>query len=259
MHAWKPALIGSVLGLLIGFAGGAGAGLVDELTPSSSGSASASAADTPSEIASLTPSPSASPTLTEPSRSPSAAARRPALSGPAGMSSTCGDPKARLVRFRVLVERGLPTTPSEFVRGVLSVLCDTRSWIGSGKVRFRYDPDGPLLIGLRTPSSTEKRCMQLIGLSVNHYYSCAGSGEVVLNSDRWFHGSKFWPGPVAVYRQMLVNHEVGHTLGQHHRYCPRDGAKAPVMMQQSKGLTTNGYTCKPNPWPLGYEKTSLRS
>ncbi|MFY9588163.1 MAG: DUF3152 domain-containing protein, partial [Actinomycetota bacterium] len=107
--------------------------------------------------------------------------------------------------------------------------------------------------------STEKRCKQLIGLSVNYYYSCAGSGEVVLNSDRWFHGSKYWPGPVDVYRQMLVNHEVGHTLGQHHRYCPRDGAYAPVMMQQSKGLSTDGRTCKPNPWPLAYEERSLRS
>jgi hypothetical protein len=31
------------------------------------------------------------------------------------------------------------------------------------------------------------------------------------------------------------------------------------MMQQSKGMTTNGNTCKPNPWPLSYEWRSLRS
>ena len=258
MHAWKPALIGSILGLLIGFAGGAGAGLVDEIKPSSSGSASASAADTPSEIARLTPSPSASRSPFTPATLPTSAPRS-ALSSPTRKSATCGDKDARLVRFRVMVEPGLATTPSQFAQGILSVLCDERSWIGSGKVRFRYDPKGPLLIGLRTPNSTEKRCMQLIGLSVNHYYSCAGYNEVVLNSDRWFHGSKFWPGSVPQYRRMLVNHEVGHTLGQHHRSCPRDGAYAPVMMQQSKGLTTDGNTCKPNPWPLAYEERSLRS
>lgn len=258
VHAWKPALIGSILGLLIGFAGGAGAGLVDEIKPSSSGSASASASETPSEIASATPSASTSLSAVAP-RLPSSAVPRATLKGPAQTSSTCGRPDARLVRFRVMIEPGLATTPSRFVQGILSVLCDERSWIGSGKVRFRYDPKGALLIGLRTPASSEKRCKQLIGLSVNFYYSCAGSGEVVLNSDRWFHGSKFWPGPVAVYRQMLVNHEVGHTLGQHHRYCPRDGAWAPVMMQQSKGLSTDGKTCKPNPWPLAYEERSLRS
>ena len=184
--------------------------------------------------------------------------KKSALTGPARPSATCGRPGARVVRFRVLVEKGLPTSSAQFVTDVLSVLCDERSWIGSGKVRFRYDPKGPLLIGLRSPSSAERRCMQLIGLSVNHYYSCAGSSEVVLNSDRWFQGSKYWPGSVPVYRQMLVNHEVGHTLGQRHRTCTRDGAPAPVMMQQSKGLATNGNTCKPNPWPLAYEARSLR-
>jgi hypothetical protein len=56
---------------------------------------------------------------------------------------------------------------------------------------------------------------------------------------------------------MLVNHEIGHTLGQHHRGCSKDGALAPVMMQQSKGMTTNGNTCKPNPWPRPYELNSL--
>jgi hypothetical protein len=192
-----------------------------------------------------------------PGEAPHSTADRPYLGGPAQPSTPCGRPGARVVRFRVLVEKGLPTTPARFVQDVLSVLCDERSWIGSGKVRFRYDPNGALLIGLRTPSSSERRCMQLIGLSVNHYYSCAGRIEVVLNSDRWFHGSR-WPGAVPVYRQLLVNHEVGHTLGQHHRSCARDGDPAPVMMQQSKGLTSGGKTCKPNPWPLGYERGAVR-
>ncbi|MGH2727593.1 MAG: DUF3152 domain-containing protein, partial [Actinomycetota bacterium] len=168
-----------------------------------------------------------------------------------------GASSGRLVRFRVLVEQGLDTSPAEFVENVASVLCDQRSWIGSGEVRLRYDPKGSLLVGLRTPASAEKRCMQLIGLSVSFYYSCAGSSEVVLNSDRWFTGSKYWPGPVSVYRQMLVNHEIGHTIGQHHRGCPKDGAFAPVMMQQSKGMSTGSNTCKPNPWPRPYELKAL--
>ncbi len=243
-----------MLGLIIGFAGGAGAGLVDELRPSAIGTSYRSDPPslTPTVVASMTPTPASTPAGT------SGALKSSSLRGPGQPGATCGRSGARLVRFRVLIEKGLPTAPSQFVKDVLSVLCDDRSWIGSGKVRFRYDPNGPLLIGLRTPSSTERRCKQLIGLSVNYYYSCAGSSEVVLNSDRWFHGSKFWPGSVAQYRRMLVNHEVGHTLGQRHRTCPRDGAYAPVMMQQSKGLTTNGDTCKPNPWPLAYEERSLR-
>lgn len=248
--------------MLLGFAGGAGAGLIAN-TPVAAGASAPS--DTPSatDAPSETPTPTSSPTRradpTHPPASSSAPAGRSYLTGPARPSPTCGRPGARVVRFRVLVESGLPTTPAQFVAELRKVLCDERSWIGSGKVRFRYDPNGPLLIGLRTPDSTEGRCMALIHLSVNHYYSCATRSEVVLNSDRWFRGSDFWPGPVPAYRQMLVNHEVGHALGQRHRSCPKDGNPAPVMMQQSKGMTTGDNTCKPNPWPLGYEKKSLSS
>jgi hypothetical protein len=159
----------------------------------------------------------------------------------------------------VLVEDGLPTTSARFVQDLLSVVCDKRSWIAGGRVRFQYDPAGSLLIALRTPEGTERRCKQLVGLSVNYYYSCGSPREVVLNSDRWFGGSRYWPGPVPAYRQMLVNHEVGHAIGQHHRSCTADGSPAPVMMQQSKGMTTsNGRTCRENPWPLGSEIGRLR-
>jgi hypothetical protein len=259
---WHPVLIGGVLGLVLGFAGGAGAGLLVEV-PAAAGSAGS---PTPSETPSFAPTPAPTPTPKATAAKASSASNAPAgssvtsyLFGPARPSATCGRPGVRIVRFRVLVERGLPTTPAQFVAELRKVLCDERSWIGSGKVQFRYDPNGPLLIGLRTADSTEDRCMTLIHLSVSHYYSCATRSEVVLNSDRWFGGSRYWPGPVPVYRQMLINHEVGHALGQHHRTCPKDGNPAPVMMQQSKGMTTGGNTCKPNPWPLAYEKRSLAS
>jgi hypothetical protein len=138
------------------------------------------------------------------------------------------------------------------------VLCDRRSWIASGAVRFRYAAEGRLLIGLRTPDEAQRRCLKVVGQSVNRFYSCGASREVVINSDRWFKNSPYWPGPLPAYRQMLVNHEVGHAIGRHHRQCPRDGATAPVMMQQSKGMTTpNGKTCRRNSWPLRSELDAL--
>jgi predicted Zn-dependent protease len=43
----------------------------------------------------------------------------------------------------------------------------------------------------------------------------------------------------------MVNHEVGHYLGLGHVGCPKKGAKAPVMMQQS--ISLGG--CVPEAWP----------
>jgi hypothetical protein len=103
--------------------------------------------------------------------------------------------------------------------------------------------------------------MDLIGLSVSRKYSCADSAqrEVVINGRAWDNATDGWPDDAGLvrYRRMLINHETGHALRQRHRDCPRDGAKAPVMMQQSKGMNLNGFTCTPNPWPLPREIDSL--
>ena len=261
-HGWRPAALGAAIGLAIGFAGGAGAGLLDQVSPSAT-SPSALPSEPDARSAEPSPWPSPAPALQAPASSSrsaggAAAATLGPLYGPTNPSATCGAPGGRIVKFRVLVERGLPTTPARFVDDLRSVLCDRRSWIASGKVRFRYDPNGSLLIGLRTPASSERRCMQVVHLSVRRYYSCGSVREIVLNSDRWFKGSDYWPGTVAAYRQMLVNHETGHALGQRHRTCTRNGSPAPVMMQQSKGMTNGGHTCTPNPWPLGYELRAIR-
>ncbi|HEX9775398.1 MAG TPA: DUF3152 domain-containing protein [Actinomycetota bacterium] len=161
----------------------------------------------------------------------------------------CGPEGARVVRFRVHVQRGVPFGTKAFARTVRSILCDPRGWTASGAVRFRYDPRGEYLVSLRTPATTEARCMSLIGLSVRSTWSCAGTREAVLNSARWLHGSPSLPMRVRPYRRLLVNHEVGHLLGHGHRSCPGPGERAPVMMQQSKGL----WGCRGNPWPLRSE------
>lgn len=166
----------------------------------------------------------------------------------------CGAEGGRLVRFRVAVRDGVGMRPAAFARAVREILCDARGWIASGRVRFAYHPRGEVVVSLNPAAETERRCLDLVGLSVRYTYSCAGSSEAVLNARRWFDGSPTLDMTVRQYRRLLVNHEVGHVLGHGHRGCPAAGARAPVMMQQSKGL--NG--CRPNPWPRSYELAATR-
>jgi uncharacterized protein DUF3152 len=225
----------------------------------------------PAAVESSTPIPSATPipptptveTSPAPVTQPKPSTRRDGLMPTLEPieASSCGDAKAaKVVRWRVEVDRDAGVEPEEFASRIASIICDRRSWIASGRVRFRYHPQGSLLIGLRTPGEAERRCYRIIGLSVQRRWSCGTPREIVINSARWKGGSEPWPGTLHEYRRMLTNHEVGHALGLHHEQCASDGAPAPVMMQQSKGMTSeNGRTCKPNPWPLPPEIVELRS
>ena len=181
------------------------------------------------------------------------ATREPVVRRPAfPTTEPCGAKGARVIRFRVHVDETLDVKRAVFATAVRDVLCDRRGWTRSGAVRFAYHPKGEYLVSLRTAAATEVRCLMLVGLSVRRTYSCAGAREAVLNARRWFTGSPTLKMSVARYRALLVNHEVGHLIGHGHRGCSSTGAKAPVMMQQSKGLAG----CRANEWPLGYERAA---
>lgn len=89
----------------------------------------------------------------------------------------------------------------------------------------------------------------------------------MINAARWARGGAAFQGNLGLYRQYAINHEVGHALDIDHEYCPRAGALAPVMMQQTFGVSNNylaqlteagtagtaiprdGAICRPNAWP----------
>lgn len=53
------------------------------------------------------------------------------------------------------------------------------------------------------------------------------------------------------YRTYLILHECGHALGLQHARCT--GGPAPIMLQQTRGLSSGLQVCTKNLWPLASE------
>ena len=94
-----------------------------------------------------------------------------------------------------------------------------------------------------SPNKTDELCAPI---ETNSIYSCRNENNIVLNFFRWQEGAVDFKNDMETYRIYLINHETGHILGWSHVGCPKEGAVAPVMMQQSKG--TDG--CVPYGWPV---------
>lgn len=162
--------------------------------------------------------------------------------------------KGKVYRVRVDVEQGLPLDGEVFAQAVYKTLNDSRSWGHGGTKTFERVSTGAadIVITLASPGTTDVWCAKSgLDTSVENV-SCdsASTPRTLINAYRWAQGSEtYGPSRMLMYRQMLINHEVGHRLGHRHELCPKNGALAPVMMQQTKFLTVNGLTCKPNPWP----------
>ncbi|MFH8613952.1 DUF3152 domain-containing protein [Streptomyces sp. NPDC017979] len=157
------------------------------------------------------------------------------------------------VRYRVDVEKGLDMDGAFFAAAVQRTLNDERSWARKGAMSFERissgDPD--FVITLASPGTTDVWCAKS-GLNTSiDKVSCdsASTSRVMINAFRWGQGSEtYGEDAMVAYRQMLINHEVGHRLGHGHVSCRTEGSLAPVMQQQTKSLKIDGISCKPNPW-----------
>jgi hypothetical protein len=148
----------------------------------------------------------------------------------------------------VTVERRVKDAATEgFPAVVRATLSDPRGWQGAG-FEFVLADGGPYTIVLAEGPDVERMCRPY---DVYGRFSCQNGPVVALNADRWRTATPQWTGDLDTYRRMLINHEVGHLLGQHHpsSQCPHTGQPAPVMAQQSTELGG----CLPNPWPRQWE------
>ena len=148
------------------------------------------------------------------------------------------------VRLERLVDD--PATAG-FAGIVVATLADPRGWARAGFV-FTFSDDAPYTIVLAEGPEVDARCAPY---NTAGRFSCQLGPVVVLNADRWRTATPEWTAELDSYRQMLVNHEIGHLLGQHHPTagCTTPGASSPIMVQQS----TNLDGCLANPWPLDWE------
>ncbi|MFD3500948.1 DUF3152 domain-containing protein [Streptomyces sp. NPDC058678] len=161
--------------------------------------------------------------------------------------------KGRKYTYRVDVEQGLGLDGDLFAQAVQKTLNDDRSWAHRGARTFEriYSGKPDFVITLASPGTTATWCAKSgLDTTVDNV-SCdsAATERVMINAYRWARGSETYGDQIHAYRQMLINHEVGHRLGYSHVTCDKSGELAPVMQQQTKFLDHDGIRCRANPWP----------
>ncbi|GAB3180412.1 DUF3152 domain-containing protein [Streptomyces incanus] len=161
--------------------------------------------------------------------------------------------KGQKITYRVDVERGLGLDGALFAEAVHKTLNDHRSWAHNGARTFERIHSGTpdFVITLASPGTTADWCAKSgLDTTVDNV-SCdsAATDRVMINAFRWAQGAKTYGEEMFTYRQMLINHEIGHRLGYNHLTCDKDGDLAPVMQQQTKFLDHDGISCLPNAWP----------
>lgn len=179
-----------------------------------------------------------------------------------------------LYTYTVEVENGIDLAPigglDSFASLVDATLAEPRGWAASGQVsvqRVDGDEEPDIRMTLATPKTLQSP--DYCGRSIPFESSCWRSSEkrVMINLARWIRGAVAYAGNIGDYRIYAINHEIGHAFRKGHVGCAADGELAPVMMQQSFGVSNdyvaqlndqagnsdpvdaNGLTCRPNPWP----------
>ena len=157
-----------------------------------------------------------------------------------------------LMNFALKIEPSIPIGPDCMGNLITSILNDPRGWNNITEKEFLLvsEEDADFTFIFSSPDKTDELCAPL---ETNGIYSCRNEEEIIINYFRWENGAIDFGNDMKTYRLYLINHETGHILGWGHTGCPKDGALAPVMMQQSK--TTDG--CTPYGWPL-YEIIDMK-
>jgi len=155
-----------------------------------------------------------------------------------------------LQRYTVEIEAGVAEDGPAVAATVEQILGNPHSWGAGGRMRLQRVDSGEVQFRVSLTSSLTVR--KLCGYTLPFETSCYNGGlaRAVINDARWVRGAVAYGTNINAYRTYVINHEVGHSFGHGHLLCPKAGALAPVMMQQTLGVTTPGVgACRTNPWP----------
>jgi hypothetical protein len=161
-------------------------------------------------------------------------------------------PVSHRVTYRIETRGRITTSLATFRKQAQQSFEDPRGWRGSG-IEFRRVAKG----GAFSLVLSEASRVPGFSSGCSSQWSCRVGRYVIINQMRWRGATPMWNQAgrsLRDYRHMVVNHETGHWLGLGHRSCPRRGALAPLMQQQSKDL----QGCRPNPWPTPAERNVPR-
>lgn len=142
---------------------------------------------------------------------------------------------------------GITTDIETFAALAAETLADSKGWLRAGAIFTRVESGGDFRLILATAAQ-----VGAASPTCSTKWSCRAGKLVLINEDRWTGATDSWNtagGSLRDYRHMVINHEVGHFIGNGHKSCPGVGQLAPVMQQQSIDL----QGCKHNPWPLDSE------
>ena len=147
--------------------------------------------------------------------------------------------------YGIKIESSLGLDPLCIKNLMFLILNNDLGWTNVVKKSFQLTSveDSDYVYIFASPEKTDELCAPI---ETNSIYSCRNENNIVLNFFRWQEGAVDFNNDMETYRIYLINHETGHILGWGHVGCPKEGAIAPVMMQQSKG--TDG--CVPYGWPV---------
>lgn len=170
----------------------------------------------------------------------------PLSAGPAAATATI------TYTYTVATKGTITADVGSFAAHAQGTYGDARGWGLGGSIKFvRVPSGGDFILWLSQASQVPS-----FGYACSSAYSCHIGNNVIINEDRWRHGSPYLNMALNDYRAMVVNHETGHWLGFAHSSCPGAGQLAYVMQQQSKGGTYLG-SCVPNAWPRREEREAL--